>query len=148
VTAGQKPVLLDDDKTIEALTQPGFNGNKIVFLPPESKLLVTVTNETGARVTNVRFGNQNVDADIVAAEPSLVVVSQTYYHDWRAYVDGRQTPLLRANDAFQAIQVPAGTHQIRLAYEDRAFKTGAAFSIAAWLLCLICLFRLPGRKVQ
>ena len=148
VTAGQKPVFLDDDKTLEALTQPDFNGNKIVFLPPEAKSLVTVTNQTSARVTNLRFGNQSAAADIVAAEPSLVVVSQTYYHDWRAFVDGHQTPLLRANHAFQAIQVPAGTHQIWLAYEDRAFETGAAVSIAAWLGCLICLFRLRWRKVQ
>jgi len=142
VTAGQKPVFLDDDKTLEALTQPDFDGSKIVFLPPEAKLLVTVTNQTSARVTNVRFGNQIVDADIMAAEPSLVVVSQTYYHDWCAFVDGHTAPLLRANHAFQAVQVPAGTHQIRLAYKDRAFEIGAAFSIAAWLACLICLFRL------
>ena len=148
VTAGQKPVFLDDAKTLEALTHPDFDGIKIVFLPPEAKSLVTVTNQTSARVTNARFGNQNVTADIVAAEPSLVVVAQTYYHDWRAFVDGHQTPLLRANHAFQAIQVPAGAHQIRLAYKDRAFETGAAVSITAWLGCLICLFRLPERKVR
>ena len=148
MTAGQKPFFLDDAKTLEALKQPDFDGSKIVFLPPEAKMLVSVTNETSARVTNVRFGNQYVDADIVADEPSLVVVSQTYYHDWRAFVDGHRTPLLRANHAFQAIQVPAGTHQIRLSYQDRTFKTGAAVSIAAWLGCLICLFRLPPVKVR
>jgi hypothetical protein len=140
VTAGQKPVFLDDAKTLEALMQPNFNGNEIVFLPPEAKSLVAVTNQTSARVTNLRFGNQSVAADIEASEASLVVVSQSYYHDWRAFVDGHQTPLLRANHAFQAIQVPAGAHQIRLTYEDRAFETGAAFSIAAWLACLLALF--------
>ena len=148
VTAGQKPVFLDAADTMRALTQPDFDGSKIVFLSPEAKLLVAVTNGTSARVANVRFGNQTVDADIVAAEPSLVVVSQTYYHDWRAYVDGRETPLLRANHAFQALQVPPGRHQIRLAYEDRAFETGATVSIVAWLGCLICLFRGLGRRTR
>ena len=80
--------------------------------------------------------------------PSLVVLSQTWYHNWRACVDGHETPLLRANHAFLAVQVPAGRHQIRLAYEDRAFETGATVSIVAWLGCLICLFRLRGRKIQ
>jgi uncharacterized membrane protein YfhO len=89
-----------------------------------------------------------VDADIEAAKPSLVVVSQTYYHDWHAYVDGNETPLLHANHAFQAIQVPAGTHHVRLIYKDLAFETGAAVSIVAWLGCLICLLRLPGRKIR
>jgi hypothetical protein len=148
VTAGQKPVFLDDADTLRALTQPDFDGGKIVFLPPEAKSLVTVTNKTSARVSNSHFENQSVDADIEAAEPSLVVVSQTYYHDWHAYVDGHETPLLRANHAFQAIQVPAGRHQIRLIYKDRAFEIGSAVSIVAWLGCLICLLRLPGRKIQ
>jgi hypothetical protein len=48
-----------------------------------------------------------VDIEAEAAEPSLVVVAQTYYHDWRADVDGQPTHLLRANHAFQAVQVPA-----------------------------------------
>jgi hypothetical protein len=148
VTAGQRPVFLDEAGTLRALTQPDFDGGKIVFLPTEARSLVTVTNETSARVSNSHFEIQSVDADIEAAKPSLVVVSQTYYHDWRAYVDGHETPLLRANHAFQAIQVPAGGHQIRLAYEDRAFEVGASVSIVAWLGCLICLLRLPGGKIR
>jgi hypothetical protein len=148
VTAGQKPVFPGDSDTLLALTQSDFDGGKIVFLPPEAKSFVTVTSGTSARVANSRFENQSVDADVEAAEPSLVVVSQTYYHDWHAYVDGHETPLLRANRAFQAVQVPAGRHQIRLVYEDRAFEIGATVSVVAWLGCLICSFRLPGRKIQ
>src|ERR1035441_7340948 len=89
-----------------------------------------------------RGGDQEdeVGGTVRGAEPSLVTVSQTWYHDWRAYVDGHETPLLRANHAFQAIQVPAGAHQIRVVYKDRAFETGAAVSIAAWLGCLVALF--------
>ena len=139
-TAGQKPFFLDDADTLRALTQPDFDGSKIVFLSPEDKSVVTVSNQTDARILGSKFGNQTVDIEVEAAEPSLVTVSQTWYHDWRAYVDGHETPLLRANHAFQAIQVPAGAHQIRVVYKDRAFETGAAVSIAAWLGCLVALF--------
>ncbi len=148
VTAGQKPVFLNDGGTMRALTQPDFDGGKVVFLPPEEKSVVTVSNGTDARILNSSFGNQTVDIGVEAAEPSLVVVAQSYYHNWHAYVDGHETPLLRANHAFQAIQVPAGRHQIRLAYEDSAFETGLTISIFAWLGCLICLIRPPGRKIQ
>ena len=147
VTAGQKPVFLDDEKTLQALTQNDFAGSKIVFLSPEMKSFVTVSNETSAKILGSKFGNQTVDIEVEAAEPSLVVVAQTYYHDWHAYVDGQTTTLLRANHAFQAVEVPAGRHKIHFAYEDRAFETGTAISIVAWLGCLICLFRLPTRKI-
>ena len=101
---------MDDAEHVRALTQPDFDGSKIVFLPPEAKPLVTATNQTNARVMNSKFATQRVDIEVEAAEPSLVVVAQTWYHNWRAYVDGQPAPLLRANHAFQAVQVPAGRH--------------------------------------
>jgi len=139
VTAGQKPVFLDDADTLRALTQPDFDGNKVVFLPPEAKPFVTVTNQTIARVLKSHFGIQSVDIEIVAESPSLVVVAQTWYHDWRAEVDGKPARLLRANHAFQAVAVPAGQHRVQLIYRDRAFETGAIISLVAMLACLICV---------
>ena len=145
VTAGQKPVFLDDTSTLRALTQPDFDGGKMVFLPPEAKSLVAVTNQTAARVLNSKFETQSVDAEVEAAKPSLVVVAQTYYHDWRAYVDGQPAHLLRANYAFQALQVPVGRHQVRLVYEDRMFQFGAAVSICMVVNCFVFLLLLRKR---
>jgi len=148
VTAGQKPVFLDDTGTLRALTQPDFDGGKMVFLPPEAKSLVTVTNQTAARVLSSQFKAQRADIEVEAAEPSLVVVAQTWYHNWRAYVDGQPAPLLRANYAFQAFQVPAGQHYVRLAYEDLAFQFGAAVSICMAVNCFICLHLLRKRQLR
>jgi hypothetical protein len=148
VTAGQQPVFMNNTNTVQALFQSNFDGSKIVFLSPEAKPLVTATNQTNARVLNSKFTTQRVDIEVEASEPSLVVVAQTYYHNWRAYVDGRPAPLLRANHAFQAIQVPAGRHYIRLAYEDLAFQFGAAVSICMAVNCFICLRLLKKRQLR
>jgi uncharacterized membrane protein YfhO len=97
-------------------------------------------------VLNSKFTPQRVDIEVEASEPSLVVVAQTWYHNWRAYVDGRPAPLLQANHAFQAFQVPAGRHHVRLAYEDRAFQFGAAVSICMAVNCFIFLHWLRKRQ--
>jgi hypothetical protein len=146
VTAGQKPYFFDDYSAWYALSQTNFDGGKVVILPEEAKTFVTVTNQTSARVLDSKFGTQTVDAEITADAPSLVVIAQTWYHDWRVYVDGKPATLLRANYAFQAVQVPAGTHKIHLAYEDRAFQIGAAVSIPVWLGCLIICFNRSRKK--
>ena len=109
---------------------------------------MTATNQTQARVLNSKFTAQRVDIEVETSGPSLVVVAQTWYHNWRAYVDGRPAPLLRANHAFQAIQVPAGRHSIRLVYEDRAFQFGAAVSICMAVNCLIFLHLLRRRQFR
>lgn len=148
VTAGQKPVFLDDFSAWKFLAASNFDGAKIAALPPDEKSLVTVSNQTDARVLDSKFGMQSVEAEVQAAAPSLVVFSQSYYHDWRASVDGRPTPLLRADYAFQAVHVPAGRHEIRLVYRDRAFQMGAAISICGWLVCVLGAFLIGRVKNQ
>ncbi len=138
-TAGQKPIFLGDADTLRALTLPDFDGSRVVFLPPEARSFVTVTNQTAARVLKSHFGIQSVDIEVEAGAPSLVVVAQTWYHNWRAEVDGKPARLLRANDAFQAVEIPDGRHRVRLTYRDRAFETGAVVSLLALLGCLICV---------
>ena len=145
VTAGQKPVFLDDQKILTTLTQNDFDGGKVVYLPEQSRSFVTVSNQTAAKILNSTFGNNFVDIEAEAAAPSLVVVAQTYYHNWQAEVDGQPAPLLRANVAFQAVQIPAGTHKIHLFYHDRAFEIGAAISICMWANCFISLLLIQRR---
>lgn len=140
VTAGQKPYFWDDYSTWRALSDPKFDGARIVLLPGETANLVGFTNQTSARVLGSTFKTQRVDIEAEAAEPSLVVIAQTYYHDWSARVDGRPAPLLRANYAFQAVKIPAGRHHIELIYRDRAFEIGAAVSLITFCGCLAGLF--------
>jgi hypothetical protein len=146
VTAGQKPFFLDDEKTLQSLTQNDFDGSKVVFLPREEKSFVTVSNQTFAKIMDSKFGDSTVNIEVEAQAPSLVVIAQTYYHNWRAFVDGRPAKLLRANHAFQTVQVPAGNHKIRLLYQDHAFETGATISVITWLVCLSGSF-FPKRKL-
>ncbi|MEY4917103.1 MAG: hypothetical protein RL616_1016, partial [Verrucomicrobiota bacterium] len=145
VTAGQRPVFVDDASMDSPfLAHPEFDGGKMVFLPASARSLVTVTNQTVARILNSKFTTQTVDAEVEAAEPSLVVVAQTYYHNWRVTIDGQPAPLLRANVAFQAVQVPAGKHRLHFFYQDRAFQIGVTISGMAWLVCFGAL--LAGKR--
>jgi len=141
VTAGQRPVFLDETNTLLAFSRNDFNGTRMVFLPPEEKPFVTASNQTAAMILAARFGNHTVDIDALAAEPSLIVVAQTFHHNWRAEIDGRPAPLLRANLAFQAVTIPAGTHAVHLYYQDRAFTLGAIISLGALAVGALAVFR-------
>lgn len=146
VTAGQKPVFLDDRATAQRLLEPDFDSRKVVLLPPETEPLVAATRQSEATVSSLHFDRQQVDFAITASEPTLAVLSQTYYHWWRAYVDGQPAPLLQANYAFQAVSVPAGRHQVRLVYQDRTFQIGAIVSAVALLGCGLAWRRLSTPK--
>jgi hypothetical protein len=143
VTAGQRPVFAGRDATLKALMSESFKPREEIYLPFESKSQITVTNSGPARVISSRFFNHRVEAEVEAAAPSLVVISQTYYHWWKAFLDGHEVTLLRANHSFQALEVPAGRHQVVLRYVDRSFQLGAVISLLALGACVAVLMRRP-----
>jgi len=146
VTAGEKPVFLDDSNALWELARNNLNGAATVFLPPAARSSVTVSNQTAASIASPRFADGTVAFETQAAAPSLAVIAQTWYHNWHAEIDGQPAPLLRANVAFQAVQVPAGTHQVHLFYRDRAFEIGAAISLCMWVNCAVGYLALRRRE--
>lgn len=70
---------------------------------------------------------------------SLLFLSDTYSKDWRTYIDGRQTPLLRADYALRAVAVPAGQHQVTFRYQPRAFIIGAYITVFSIILFIFII---------
>jgi hypothetical protein len=135
VTAGQQPVFADDSATFQAFFQTNLDFRQIVILPPEARGKITATRQAAARVLNATFADQVVSLQTEAPAPCLVVISQSHYPAWKAYVDGRPVPIWRANYAFQALQVPAGGHKVQLIYKDSKLRVGAVLSGAGLLTC-------------
>src|SRR5205823_1749211 len=112
-----------------ALLDPAFNPRQVVVLPVDAKPFVKVINQTQARIIPRQFSAHRVVLETIAEEPSMVVVAQTFYPCWRAYVDGQPARLWNANHAFQAFQVPVGSHKVQLIFRDRSFSAGLAISV-------------------
>jgi len=72
---------------------------------------------------------------------AFVVISQTAWNGWRAYVDGKRVALRRANHAFLAVWVPAGEHRVRLVYLPRAFVIGRDVTFGALIFLAFGLIR-------
>lgn len=60
--------------------------------------------------------------------PGYVVLAEAYEAGWRGRVDGADVPVHRANIGLRAIEVPAGTHTIDLAYRPPAVAIGLVLS--------------------
>ncbi len=61
----------------------------------------------------------------------FVVFSEAWYPGWRAWVDGEQVPLYRADYLFRAVPVPEGEHEVVVAYRPWWWPVGAAVSLLA-----------------
>jgi hypothetical protein len=136
VTAGQVPAFGSDADVLDTLFSDQFEPSRTVYLPLEAEGKIHVAKDTNARIVSTHFSSQHIEIEAEADKPAMVVVAQTFYHPWHAYVDGVRTELWRANHAFQALEIPAGRHQVKLVYEDIAFRLGVAVSLVSLLACI------------
>ena len=147
VTAGQEPVFAEDQTAFSAIGQTNVDFRKVVYLPPEAKSRVTAKREPAARIIGKLFGASKETIQVEAPGPAMVFISQAYYHNWKARVDGKAVPLWRANYAFQAVEVPAGRHEVTLMYRDKMFRIGALLAAWAGLVCAAIWF-MPGKRKE
>lgn len=81
--------------------------------------------------------------DATMERASWVVISETHWPGWRAYVDGKRVRPHFANHAFLGVHVPAGRHRVRLVYWPESFTWGRLISVGT--LLFIGLIGLIGR---
>jgi hypothetical protein len=72
--------------------------------------------------------------------PSWLVWNQAYFPGWKARLNGKETPIRRANFAFDAIEIPAGDWQVEFSYEPDSLRTGAWIGLCSLALGLGSLF--------
>jgi hypothetical protein len=133
ITAGQSPVFAQAAENLKLIISTNFIPEKVVCFEPETRGDVGDVMSGAARIVSHRVTAHAVTAEVEAVGPSLVVLAQTYYPRWKAYVDGRPVKLLRANHAFQAVRVSAGKHRVELRYEDTLFYAGSIVSLLSFV---------------
>ncbi|MBI5802655.1 MAG: YfhO family protein, partial [Verrucomicrobia bacterium] len=103
---------------------------------------------TSARVLAAKWSAHRIECDVDSAAPTLVVIAQTFYHPWKATVNGQPTEILRANHAFQAVPVPAGRSAVRLEYVDRGFQLGVMLSALGIAACVVLWWCNPSQRLS
>lgn len=69
-----------------------------------------------------------------ADRAALLVVADNYYPGWTATVDGRPSPVLRANHTFRGVVVGPGAHEVRFHFRPADLARGFRVSVATLLL--------------
>jgi hypothetical protein len=75
--------------------------------------------------------------DVESAAGGFVVVSVSFTPEWRVFVDGAESKLLRTNAMLLGLQVPPGRHRIELVYDNPAFRWGMRSAAFGVLLLLV-----------
>ena len=121
------------DRARQILIDPQFDPAREVVLP-ETPLDAGPRFSGKSRV--VAFTPDRVTVEAELSAPGIVVLVDTYDPGWKATVDGRPAPLLKANVAFRGVKVPAGKHVIEQVYRPWTVVYGLGATAFAILIGL------------
>ncbi|MCX7880562.1 MAG: YfhO family protein [Ignavibacteria bacterium] len=76
---------------------------------------------------------------ISTPKSAILVLSEIWFPEWRAYIDGIPFEVYRANYCFRAVEIPKGEHILEMKFESKSFKNGAYISLFTLFLTLIGL---------
>jgi hypothetical protein len=119
-------------RVLERLSQREFDPLRKVVL--DSAVAIRFGDSFEARLEFERYDHRQVRIRASSAQDAILVLADSYYPGWKAYVDGQETTILRANQFFRAIVLPKGVHGVEFRYEPWSFRLG----------CLISTFTLTG----
>ena len=122
-------VVPDHEAAWAAIHQPGFDPATTVVLEGGKPLLGPPGQTTRLDIT--RYDLNEIRLRVATTAEGYLVLSEVYYPGWRAYLDGREVEVLRANYAFRALHLPPGDHQVRLVFDPLSWRVGLALSLAA-----------------
>jgi membrane protein YfhO len=119
----------DGSAAIGALLDAGLDPRREIVLPSGPSLTPDPAFRGTVVVRHLGMDRITLDADLSGR--GYVVLVDAYDPGWRAWVDGRESAIVRANVAFRAVAVEAGRHTVEMRYRPRELILGAALSALA-----------------
>lgn len=135
-----KAVAADDSEGAKLLESPAFDPRTTVVIHDTNELPRVA--EGGGAVTWTTYEPGHIELAIEAKADSILVVSDTHYPGWEAELDGKEVPILRANLAFRAVAVPAGTHRLTMHFRPSSARNG----LIVTALSIVGILAYAGRR--
>jgi len=142
----------EGDRIIPTLLDPRLDYDRLVLFTPDQPVTpppmdsMPRPSPAKAQVATWEPGRMAITLDPAPPAPSYVLVAENWYLDWQATVDGKAAPVLRGDQTFITVAVPARARRVELVYRSSRYRTGRLISILATLLVAGCLVVPPLKR--
>jgi len=131
------------NEEIEAIGDADLQAVAFIDTCWQSKVKGEIAMTQPASIELTNYANPgNLFYESESAENGIAVFSEVYYKTWRAFIDGEEVPVLRANYILRALEVPAGKHTIEFRCEDQLLLKTQVWSIIASVLVVLTVIGL------
>ncbi len=129
-------IVPDPAAALAALQEENFDPAREVILLEDQVPSGSVPEVEGApgsvRITG--YGPNELRLEVESPGPAYLVLSEVWYPGWRAAVDGRSAPVLRANYGLRSVPVPGGAVTVRVWFVPDRFRLGGVAGMLGLVL--------------
>jgi hypothetical protein len=133
--AHRATVAADHEDAWTQIQQPGFDPATTIVLEGGHPLDLQQNVQAGVEVVHYQPNTLEIEVDSEAE--GYLFLSDPFYPGWQAEVDGEPATILRANYAFRAVAVPAGSHRVTMAFRPGSWHAGLGISALTVSILLI-----------
>ncbi|MEW6097498.1 MAG: YfhO family protein [bacterium] len=127
-------VIKDEVEILGELTKPEFDPMKYVIIEEEIDFTGTDTVDSEVKIT--KYSPLEVIIEAEMTNSGVLVFADSYYPNWKVFVDDKEDKIYRANYIQRAVVIKEGKHKIRFVYDAISFKIGGIITIITLLSAL------------
>jgi hypothetical protein len=144
------PVCEPDEASARAriLSRHFQPGRQVVLECPPGTRGDEAPNAPGGpgQVRFIRYAPEDVELEVEALQPTVLVLNDAYYTGWSATVDGQPAPILPANVAVRGVRLSAGNHRVTFTYRTPGLRLGALISLITLGVLGLAVFAERARR--
>lgn len=123
-------VIKERQRIIGTLFSDNFDLAKELILEEDPNIRLKEGKKT-ARIMNFTPNEVLIKTD--SESNSILLLTDSFYPGWKAFIDNIETKIYRADYTFKAIVVPEGEHNVKFAYEPMSFRVGVYAAIIGFI---------------
>ncbi|MBN1397933.1 MAG: YfhO family protein [Bacteroidetes bacterium] len=121
---------------LKKMAEHAFNPLDVAYVSEDIKTKIDPPLQ-GASAEIEHYGIQDLKIRANASGNNLLFLSEAFYpKGWKAFIDGKETEILRLNYMFRGVIVPQGVHSVEMKFEPESFASGRKISLAANIIVL------------
>jgi hypothetical protein len=128
------------DEELTAIGKTNLRNHAVVMQEFKDKVQTIGNDSVTGTITLTSYSPNKLTFEANADKARLAVFSDIYYPaGWKAFVDGQETLIIRANYILRALMVPQGKHTIEFRFEPSSYKTGKTVALIGSILVLLLI---------
>lgn len=118
-------------RLLEHLRDGTFDARRVAYVEEAFDEMGSIgTDSTSSAMVKERT-NHRLAIQTKSSTSQLLVVSEMFYSEWQATIDGQPVETKKTNFLLRGVVVPAGEHTVEFQFRSPSFEQGRTISLAA-----------------